>query len=96
MFFIAVKNLAFNLDSHNFLPGGAGGGWAASAGGGYSGGGGTDGCGSGGGGGSYNSGTNQINTAGFQYGNGQAIFSSSLCHLYCLSLSLLRIPNAAK
>ena len=44
---------------------------------GYSGGGGTDGCasGSGGGGGSYNAGTNQVNTVGYQLGNGQIIIT---------------------
>jgi hypothetical protein len=59
--------------------GGGGGDWlnmtGAGGGGGYSGGGGGTYYGVGGGGGSYNAGTNQTQTAGYQTGNGQVILS---------------------
>lgn len=59
-----------------FGGGGGGGNYGGGGGGGYSGGGGgaSNGWG-GGGGGSFNSGTNQTNTSGFQTGNGQIIFT---------------------
>ncbi|MFZ4707970.1 MAG: beta strand repeat-containing protein, partial [Bacteroidales bacterium] len=64
-------------------PGGFGGGggsaYSSGGGGGYSGGGGGANCGSGpqdgGGGGSYNSGTNKIETVGYNQGNGQVILT---------------------
>jgi hypothetical protein len=61
--------------------GGGGGDWSSwtggGGGGGYSGGGGGDYFGCGGGGGSFNAGSNQTNTAGFQSGNGQIVVSWS-------------------